>query len=331
MDREIVLERRDAHLMAINRRFLYVGLFLVAIGGVLVAVDLSAVDTSALGGVLRLWPVAVIALGAGIVLRRSRYALVAGIIAAMLPGLVLGGGLAVAPRHGLDCGAGNVGEQTKTQSGTFSRGGAVQVDTSCCSISMLTQPGNAWQLTSSSTTGREPDVELQGDILQIASTGSDMFENGRDAWNLTLPTAPLEHLLVTVNAGRATAGLAGANLGTLGLTGNGADMVVDASGATVTELDGRLDFGRLAIQLPQQGQYSGSFRVTAGELRICVPFFLGVHVDFSGSPREVRINGLQATGSAWENEAYASATNRADLSVKVNFGSVLINPIGGCK
>src|SRR6476661_6958461 len=179
-----LLERRDAHLMAINRRFLYLGLFLVAIGGVLVAVDLAAVDTTALSDVLRLWPVALVAIGAGIVLRRSRYALVGGIIAAMLPGLVLGGGLAVAPRHGLDCGAGNVGEQTRTQHGAFSGGGAVQIDTSCGSISIQTQPGDAWQLTSSSTTGREPHVELNGDVLQIASAGSDMFENGRDTWNL---------------------------------------------------------------------------------------------------------------------------------------------------
>lgn len=36
------------YTLAINRRFLYVGLFLVALGGVLIAVDVSAVDSSVL-------------------------------------------------------------------------------------------------------------------------------------------------------------------------------------------------------------------------------------------------------------------------------------------
>ena len=321
--------------MAINRRFLYVGLFLVALGGVFVAVDLSAVNTTVLANALRLWPLALVAIGAGIVLRRSRYALVAGVLAAMVPGLVLGGGLALAPRHGLDCGAGNESAETTSQQGAFAGpGGAVAVETNCGSISIGTQPGSAWQLTSSSPAGRAPDVEQTGERLSITSAGGedwDWLESGRDTWNLTLPTSVLEDVSVTVNAGRATVALPGATIGSLRLTGNGAEIVVDASSASLTKLDGSLDFGRLAIQLPQRGTYSGALRVDAGELRLCVPFGLGLHVDFGGSPREVRVNGLRTEASAWENEGYATATNRAELSVKVNFGSIAINPIGGCK
>jgi hypothetical protein len=322
------------HALAINRRFLYAGLFLVALGGVLVAVDLTALDTAVLAKALRLWPLALVAIGAGIVLRRSRYALAAGIVAAMIPGLVLGGGLAVAPRHGFDCGAGDETPETTTQSGTFATAGSVFVETSCGSISIGTQPGNGWQLTSSSPVGRAPDVELDGERLSIGSTGGegwDWLDNGRDTWNLTLPTSALEHVAVEVNAGRATVALPDANIGTLALTGNGAEIVVDATSASLVELDGSIDFGQLSIKLPQHGTYSGAIRIDAGELRLCVPFGLGVHVDFAGSAREVRVNGLRTDARVWENEGYASATNRADLSVKVNFGSIAINPIGGCK
>jgi hypothetical protein len=146
-----------------------------------------------------------------------------------------------------------------------------------------------------------------------------------------LPTSSLEGVGVTVNAGRATVALPGANLGYLRLTGNGAEIVADASSATIGELDGSLDFGEMKIQLPQHGSYSGAIRVNVGVLRLCVPFGLGVHVDFAGSAREVRVNGLRTEASSWENEGYEQAANKADLSVKVNFGSVLINPIGGCK
>jgi len=315
--------------MAINRRFLYAGLFLVALGGVLVAVDLTALDTSALANALRLWPIALIALGLGIVLRRSRYAVAAGIVGAMLPGLVLGGGLAIAPRHGLDCAAGELGSEPRTQSG--SGVAAMQIDTSCGSISIVTRPGDTWELTRSSTAAREPDIELQGDMLQISSTGANLFENGRDTWNLSLPTSRLGFVRVNVDAGRATADLAGANIDELFLTGNGANLVVDATTATIGQLDGSVDFGWLRVHLPQQGQYSGSIRVEAGQLLLCQPFGLGLRVAFAGSPREVRVNGLRFGGSTWESESYETASNTADLSVKVNFGSVAINPIGGCR
>lgn len=319
--------------MAINRRFLYAGLFLVALGAVLVAVDLTAVDTTALSGALRLWPLALIAIGAGIVLRRSRYALVAGIVGAMLPGLVLGGGLAIAPRHGLDCGAGNESGQTSTQRGRLASPAAIQIDTSCGSIAIGTQSGADWQLVSSSDAGRVPDVELTGNGLQIASSGRagwGWLEGGRDTWSLTLPTIPMESLRVGVDAGRAALAVPGANIGTLFLNGNGADIVADLSGAEVAALEGTLDFGRLAVQLPE-GTYSAAFRVNAGQLLLCVPFGQGMHVEFAGTPREVRINGLRTEVADWQNEGYELASNQAHVSVKVNFGAVAINPIGGCK
>jgi len=319
--------------MAINRRFLYAGLFLVALGGVVVVADLAMVDSSALSNVLRLWPLAWIAIGAGIVLRRSRFALVAGILAAMVPGLVLGGFAVAAPRHGFDCAEGGGATQTRTQGGTAPV--IVHVDANCGSIAIGTQPGNAWQLTSTNATGALPDVQQTGGVLQISSSGGadwDWLDGARDSWNLTLPTTTLEQVRLSVNAGRVTGALPGANIGSLMLDGNAAEIAVDASTATLQELDGSVDFGRLSIQLPQKGGYSGSVRISAGELRLCVPYGLGLHVDFAGSAREVRVNGLHTDGQSWENELYQSTTNRADLSVKVNFGSVAINPVlGGCK
>ena len=317
--------------MAINRRFLYAGLFLVTLGGVLVAVDLSAVETSALSNALPLWPLAIVAIGAGLALRRSRYALIAGTLGALIPGLVLGGGLVVAPRHGLDCAATNEAAGTTTQQGEFAGSAVVQVDTSCGSISIGTSEGRSWQLTSSNTTGRGPHIDASPHQLQISSSAGSWLDNGRDTWSLTLPTAKVGSVVVTVKAGRATATLPDANIGTLSLTGNGADIVVDASTATVEELDGAIDFGRLAIQLPERGAYSGAIHIGAGQLLLCVPFGVGARIDFAGSPREVRVGGLRTDASSWENDLHLSARSQARISVKVNFGSVAINPIGGCK
>lgn len=57
--------------MRVNRRFLYLGVLLAAMGGVLVAVDVRAVDTTIIADALRLWPFAFVAIGLGLVLRRT--------------------------------------------------------------------------------------------------------------------------------------------------------------------------------------------------------------------------------------------------------------------
>ena len=320
--------------MAINRRFLYAGLFLVALGGVLVLVDLAAVDTAAVAVVLRLWPLALVALGAGIVLRRSRYALIAGVLAAMVPGLVLGGGLAVAPRYSVACGQHAVPSNPETQRGTFSGPATVELQANCGSLAIGTQPGSAWQLTTSNTAGRTPIATATERTLQVISDGHDGWDLGdssRDAWTLALPTTQLDRLALRVNAGQASVALPGATVGSLVITGNAADVSVDATQAAIANLDATLNLGRLSIRLPAAGLQAGAIRVGAGQLLLCVPFGLGMHVEFTGTPRDVRVNGLQTDGSTWENEGYATASSRADLRVRVNFGAVAINPIGGCK
>ena len=50
--------------MRVNRKFLYAGLFLVAIGGVVVAADQGAIDAATLADVVRLWPLIPIATSA---------------------------------------------------------------------------------------------------------------------------------------------------------------------------------------------------------------------------------------------------------------------------
>ena len=77
--------------MRVNRRFLYWGVFLVALGGVLVVVDLGAIAPAVIVDVLRLWPLALVAIGLGLVLRRTRFSVPGGMLAAAAPGLLLGG------------------------------------------------------------------------------------------------------------------------------------------------------------------------------------------------------------------------------------------------
>ena len=84
--------------MRLNRTLLYSGVFLTALGVALLAVDASSPSTNELIGALGAWPLLPIATGLALVLRSSSLSLASGLLAAVLPGLFLGGLLALSPR-----------------------------------------------------------------------------------------------------------------------------------------------------------------------------------------------------------------------------------------
>jgi hypothetical protein len=83
--------------MTVRRGTLYVGVFLIATGAVTLGVALGVLDPTAVADTVEaLWPLAVIAVGIGLVLRHSSAGLGAGIFAALVPGLALGASIAAA-------------------------------------------------------------------------------------------------------------------------------------------------------------------------------------------------------------------------------------------
>ena len=320
--------------MRVHHRFLYVGIFLLAIGGVIVAADLGAIDTPTLTDALRLWPLALVAIGLSLVLRRTRAVLPLVIVAAALPGLVLGAAFAVVPRFAGDCGARGDAQVVATPQGTFEGPATVVVRGGCGSVSVTTAPGNGWRLDARNTAGRAPTVDSSPGSLSIdgrADHGPNVLDAGRDDWDLTLPTSEIDRVSLVLFAGDAHVRLPGAQIDRLALTANAADIDVDASGASVGELSGVINVGSLSIRLPSAGDLVGSVRVGGGELRICSAAGSGLRITAKGQPRQFLVEGLQQHASEWQSSDYASATHRADLSVNVNFGVIEIDPIGGCE
>ena len=318
--------------MRMNRRFLYWGIFLVAIGGVLVAADLGAVDTAMLTDALRLWPLAIVAIGLSLVLRRTQLSLPGLLLAAALPGLVLGSAFAVGPRFIGDCGRGQSASVATTQ-GVFDGPATVSVRSGCGSLNVKTAPGNGWQFDAGNTSGRTPAVESSTRSLSIdgASDAGNFFDGGHEAMDLTLPASDLDAVSLVVFAGRAQVDLPGARINSLALTVNAAQAAVDASAASVADVSAVVNVGSLSIDLPAASNLVGSFRVGAGELQICTPPGLGLRVTSSGTAEQIRVDGVAQHASVWQSLDYASATHRADLRVSATFGGVEINPIGGCK
>ena len=319
--------------MRMNRRFLYWGFFLVALGGVLVAADLRTVDTETLTDALRLWPLAVIALGLSLVLRRTRLSVPGLLLAAALPGLVLGSVFAVAPKFVGDCGGRGQAPSVATTQGAFDGPATVSVRSGCGSLNVKTAPGSGWQLDAGNTSGRTPRVDATPRSLSIDGTSrdGDFLNWGRDSWDMTLPTSRIDALSLVTFASQANVSLPSAQIDRLSLTVNASDVVVDASGASVADVSAVVNVGALALDLPGASDLVGSLRVAAGQIRICTPPGLGLRVTSTGTADAIRVDSLQQHGSEWQSPDYTSATRRADLGVSATLGAVDINPIGGCK
>jgi hypothetical protein len=325
--------------MRVNRAFLYAGVFLVAIGAIAVVADQGAFDAASLADVLRLWPIIPIALGVALVARRSPVSLVAGILAAAIPGVVLGSAIAVLPRYPGSCGERTDPSLTSTLDGVLSIERSAFITTSCGTFNLSTTEGDGWHLAAGNSRGRQPavfddypDPDADGP-LTISSNeayGWNPWQDGRDRWELTLPRS-MGSLDLHLNASRSYLDLKGAQIEALSVSGNASDAVLDLTDASVGDFDAFVNTGALSIHLGSVTDFSGYIRVGGGDLQVCTPPDLGLQFMTRGSFRKVSVGGVPIDGISWESPNYASAAHRADLEFRINLGSVSINPIGGCR
>src|SRR3954451_14445425 len=273
--------------MRVHRRLLSWGVFLVAVGAVLVANDLGAVPANNLSDVLRFWPLALVAIGLSLVFRRSRVSLPLVLVAAAVPGLVVGAAFAVAPNWARDCGGRGGPASTSTRDGRFDGPARVNVRSGCGSMEIRTSPGDAWHYDVSATTtdSGTPDVAATSRTLAIDTAPAEHWmplADGRQDGTLTLPTSRVDALELTVLAGRADAALGGADLGRLVLTVDAGKVVIDATGASIDELSADVNVGEVAVTLSSAHDLTGSIDVAAARLLLCVPELLDVDVNETG-------------------------------------------------
>ena len=319
--------------MTINRRLLAWGVFFVATGAVVLAAQGGLVTAEGLADALRLWPVLVIVLGIGLLVRRTRFAAAGTITVAVTAGLFLGGAIAAAPRVDLDC------EDIRqvameSRSGTFDGAASVDLDLALGDLEVTTEPGSDWRLRVAAVPGRDVAVDAGGDRLSVASATQRRwsgFRCGGETWRLALPAGRHLDLATEIGAGRGTLDLAGATLGDLRLVVNAGDARVDLAGATVEDLSLRVNGGAAALDLPEKGDLAADVAVNAGAVQICSPDGLGLRIHPQSTLASITYGGLVRVGDAWESPDYATATHHADVTIAVNVGSVDVNPMGGCK
>jgi len=319
--------------MTVRRRFLYLGVFLVAAGGVALAALGNVVEDGALAQALRLWPFVLVALGAGLVLRHTRFALASGVLAAVMPGLLLGGLLVRVPRLAPDCGGAQPGG-VATRQGRFDGPASVDLRLACGDLTVTTAPGNGWQLEAGDPAGTSVSIDDAANRLSVTSSGQwRAFASTRagDTWKLSLPAATTIDLTAEVDAGRGRFDLAGAQLGNVQLAVNAGDARVDLSTATVGHLSMTVNAASATLLLPANGDLSARLSVSAGSLRLCSTGALGVRIHATAALASTTFTGLLHDGDAWQSPGYTTAMNHADLAISTTLGSVELNPAGGCE
>ncbi|MEO8207629.1 MAG: hypothetical protein ABI598_01245 [Chloroflexota bacterium] len=317
--------------MHINRKTLYLGVFLIATGAAVLVARGS--DHARIVEALGLWPVAIIAIGAGLILRGTRISLAAGMVAAAVPGLLLGGFVVAGPDVRMDCGEAHATSQA-THEGAFNGPASVGLELNCGNLAITTQPGSDWRVDASDRAGSKPSIDATGTRLQVLSADRSHYVGlswNADDWSIALPTAVLLDLDATVNAGHASLDLAGARLGDLMLTVNAGDLQADLAKTTLRRLQLEVNAADASITLPASTSFSADFNVNAASLDVCVPTGLGLRIHQDGELSNTSYAGLVRSGDTWETPGYANAVFHADVTMSVNVGSVDVNPEGGCK
>ena len=327
--------------MKVNRRLLYCGVFFLALGAVLLAASAAAIDDEVIAQALRYWPIAVIALGIGLLLRRTRFDVAGGMLAAAMPGLLLGGLVVATPRMAPECGDVRPAA-VEARQGTFDGAASVELVLACGDVSVTTAPGSAWQLEAGNARSAGPAddarsagpiVDASADRLSIRSDRTRPFEvaRGADVWQISLPTATTLDLAAEVNAGHGRFDLAGARLGGVDLAVNAGEAEVDLAGATLARLSTRVNAAKVRLSLPATGDVDADLVVNAGALTVCAPDDLGLRIREQVVLGSTTYAGLVRVGDTGETPGYALANHRADVTISVNVGSVDVNSLGGCK
>jgi hypothetical protein len=324
--------------MRFDRRFVNWGLFFIVLGGVPLAVQQGWIDEDVARRAWQLWPLLIVAAGIGLLLRRTAFEPIGGLLAAVTAGAMLGGVLAGGFNlSGLSGVCGGTGEAFPPQQGTFGGPNArVRLDLNCGDMRVTTAAGSGWSLNGSGDDGLAPTISSGADSLSVESRDRSSFflfgGSDRDDWTLVLPTDPTIDLDGALNAASARLDLLQARLSSARFSVNAGSTRLDLTGATVANLNVRVNAGSAAVVLPGASM-TGTLEANAGSIEFCAPPDAGLRISTNDNPtgaNNFADRGLTRSGSTWETPGYSSATIQIDLRATANAASLTLNPEDGC-
>jgi hypothetical protein len=323
--------------MRVRRRYLSLGIFLLCLGAVPLAVDLGFLSPSVAADLTRLWPLVLIGLGVGVMLRFSAVEWLGGMVVAGTFGLLIGTALA-GGLPGIGCVSDQVSGSTVMGNGTYS-GGVIDVDVSCADLTVDNwATDNTWSVQA--TTEQPPTINGDGGLtLHSSRTVGLPFAGGRERWMVSLPsqlanvpTMSYFHL----SASHAQLTFGPGSLNHISIDVNAGDANVDLHNVDMTHgpLNMTLNAASANLDLPTSGLgATGTVHVNASSLTICADPGLALRFNYDETlgSNDFASAGLTGSGDTWTTPGYDSAAAHVELNLSANLSSIsLSRPSGGC-
>jgi hypothetical protein len=326
--------------MHIRRGYLGWGVFLILAGAVPLAVRSGYLSEDQVGRLWTLWPLILVGIGVGLILGRTRFDFVGGIIVSATFGLMVGGLLSsgIGTFSTGACGQAAGTTAFPSRDGTFaSSTGSIDVQTDCGTVTVAAAPGDGWRVEGEDAAGSGPDIEATDATLRVRSrddSGTPFWAFGqRDSWRITVPQAVTTDIDLQLNAGQASVDLSGALIGDLGLQLNGGSGTIDLGSAeAVRQIDFELNAGSVGVTLPHLSM-TGTIHANAGAVRLCAQEGVGLRLHTGegiAASYDYADHGLVQDGSTWSSPGFDSAAQKIELQTEANAGSFVLDPEEGC-
>jgi hypothetical protein len=321
--------------MRIDRSLLNWGVFLIALGGVPLAVQQGLADSGIAGDVWRLWPLILVGIGLGLLLRWTPLAWLGGAIVAGTFGLIFGA-LVAGGITGISGACGDPGDDamTSSQSGLASSTAFdVELSLSCGQLTVTRDGESRWSVTARHADGEDPTIDGDTSGLSVRQDegGSQAMVFGpanRNEWQVQLPNVPSVGLDVTLNAADATLDLGGGPIGVVNGAFNATSVTLAMAEATANgtaAIDLSFNASSGTVSLPAASVIA-KVDANLSSVTLCIPSAapLRVELDSTLSSDDLDSAGLEQQGEGWQTPDYDTASARVDLDVSSAVSSLTI-------
>jgi hypothetical protein len=321
--------------MRIDRSLLNWGVFLIALGGVPLAVQQGITDSGIAGDLWRLWPLILVGIGLGLLLRWTPLAWLGGAIVAGTFGLIFGA-LVAGGITGISGACGELGDDavSSSQSGIASSTSFdVDLTLSCGELTLTRDEESRWSVEALHAEGDAPTIQGETASLSVQQDdgGSQVMIFGpatRNEWQVHVPTVPAVGIDLTLNAADATVAIADGPLGIVNGSFNASSVTIAMAGATTPEtapIDLTFNASSGTVSLPA-GSVVANVDLNLSSLTLCVPGAapLRIELDSTLSSDDLEAAGLGQVGEGWQTPDYDTASARVDLNVSSAVSSLTI-------
>ena len=322
--------------MRINRSLLNWGVFLIALGGVPLAVKQGWAEESIAGDLWRVWPLILVGIGLGLILRWTPMAWLGGAIVAATFGLIFGalvaGGVQGVSNACVGLGSG----ETRTTSESGAASGAsfeLQLELSCGDVAVTRGTTDEWTVDAQHGPDDPPNIEGSASGLRLdQGEGVDELfvfsQQTRSDWDVALPAAQALGVSMTLNAAAGTVDLGSGPVARVSGTYNAADITLDLGSSTTPQpADLSLTFNASSgtLTLPA-GSVTGSMTLNASSLTMCLPTDAEARFELESTLASDNLSGsgLASVGDGWQTEGFATAASRIDVSITSTVSSITL-------